>query len=389
MSCSPIVEQKGRRDREKSVCYRERITGTHQLQSISDDELLRRLSEHLQQSRHVEADLVAHIGEVDHRRLFAREACSSMFAFCIEVLRLSEAEAYLRITVARATRKHPMLLAMLGDGRLHLSGIAILAPHLTEDNQENVLARAVHKSKRQIEELAAELAPKPDVASTIRKLPTPPPSPAAQLCPDRVELSAPREVKSAPAALPSSPPVSPRPESLSPERYKIQFTANNELRDKIERLQALMNVDLAAVIEAAVTDKLERIEAKRYGETKNPRKTIEETDTSPRSRYIPAAVRRIVRRRDSDQCRFVDKSGRRCTERRGLEFHHHDPFGRGGDHDPARIRLMCRAHNAYLAEREYGKAVMDKFRRSDGRMSETASPYGSQWYTASGVDSSA
>jgi hypothetical protein len=147
------------------------------------------------------------------------------------------------------------------------------------------------------------------------------------------------------AAPPS--PVSPRPEPLSPERYKVQFTASKELRDKLERLQALMNVDLAAVIEAAVTDKIERIEAKRYGETKNPRKTIEETDTSPRSRYIPVAVRRIVRRRDSDQCRFVDKNGRRCTERRWLGFHHHDPFGRGGDHDPAKISLMCKGHNIW------------------------------------------
>ena len=38
-------------------------------------------------------------------------------------------------------------------------------------------------------------------------------------------------------------------------------------------------MDLAAVIEAAVTEKLERIEAKRYGETKNP--TVENTYTSP------------------------------------------------------------------------------------------------------------
>jgi hypothetical protein len=52
-----------------------------------------------------------------------------------------------------------MLLAMLGDGRLHLSGIAILAPHLTDENRERVLARAEYKSKRQIEELVAELAP--------------------------------------------------------------------------------------------------------------------------------------------------------------------------------------------------------------------------------------
>ena len=55
------------------------MTHTHPLQSLSDDELLRRLSEIIKQSRRVDAELVAHIGEVDDRRLFAREACSSMF----------------------------------------------------------------------------------------------------------------------------------------------------------------------------------------------------------------------------------------------------------------------------------------------------------------------
>src|SRR5262249_31529023 len=104
------------------------------LRSLSDDELLHRLLDLLRQSRRVEADLVAHIGEVDARRLYAREAAPSMFAYCTEVLHLSEAEAYLRITVARAARQHPVLLEMLRDGRLHLSGIAKLVPHLSGEN---------------------------------------------------------------------------------------------------------------------------------------------------------------------------------------------------------------------------------------------------------------
>jgi hypothetical protein len=51
------------------------------LESISklpDDELLRDLSELIQSSRRVDAELIAHIGEVDRRRLYARYA-SSMF----------------------------------------------------------------------------------------------------------------------------------------------------------------------------------------------------------------------------------------------------------------------------------------------------------------------
>ncbi len=339
---------------------------------MADDELLHRLLELTQQSRRVEADLIAHIGEVDHRRLYARDACSSMFSYCVEVLNLSEAESYFRIAVARAARKHPVLLTMLGDGRLHLSGIALLAPHLTDENCENVLARATHKSKRQIEELVAELAPKPDVPSVIRKLPTPPPAPppqVVQLFPDRVEAP----------VRPSPPPPPPPPvvEPLRPERYRVQITASAELRDKLERLQALMGEDLAAVIEAAVTEKLERLEAKRYAITKNPRKTLEETDTdtTPSSRYMPAAVRRVVRKRDGNRCRFVDSKGRRCTECRNLEFHHLDPFGRGGTHDPARIELRCRSHNLYHAEQDYGKDVMDRYRRRGGRVSEPATSY--------------
>ncbi len=130
-----------------------------------------RLSELLSRSRRVEADLVAHIGEVDERRLYAREACSSMFAYATDVLHLSEHEAYERITAARASRRYPLLLEMLRDGRLHLSGIGKLAPHLTEENHGALLARAAHRTKRQIEELLAELSPRPDVPSLIRKLP--------------------------------------------------------------------------------------------------------------------------------------------------------------------------------------------------------------------------
>lgn len=178
------------------------------LRALSDDELLRRLSELLRQSRRIEADLVAHIGEVDERRLYAREAAPSMFAYCTEVLHLSEHEAYLRITVARAAREHPMLLKMLADGRLHLSGIAKLVPHLTQANSDGLLARAVYRSKRKIEELLAELAPRPDAPALIRKLPErhdsdPPQLPAsgsqdrmtALLGPDRAVPAAPAPMR--------------------------------------------------------------------------------------------------------------------------------------------------------------------------------------------------
>src|SRR5262245_28368128 len=147
------------------------------LETLSDDHLLSRLTELLGRSRRIEAELVAHLAEVDARRLYLREACPSMHAYATERLHLSDAEAYLRITVARLSRRFPLVLAMLADGRLHLSGAARLAPHLDDRNSEQVLTRAAHLSKRAIDELIAEIAPQPDAPSLLRRLPASTPSP--------------------------------------------------------------------------------------------------------------------------------------------------------------------------------------------------------------------
>ena len=367
------------------------------LAAVSDDDLLLRLTEILSQSRRVEKDLVAHIAEVDERRLYAREAFPSMFAYCTEALHLSEAEAYLRIAVARATREHPRILTMLGDGRLHLSGIALLAPHLTVENQETLLRRATHRSKREIEELIAELAPREDVPALMRRLPergstretthatpsgmgrcvTPdlvPPAEAPQgLLPVSGSLERTPRVAT-PVVAPATPPSIVQP--LAPGRYKVQFTASAGLHEKLARLRALMRSqvpdgDLGAIIEAAVTEKLERLEARRFAATSHPRKALSRADTSPVSRHIPAPVRRAVRERDGNRCRYVDASGRRCEERHRLEYHHLHPFGVGGDHRPENIRLMCRAHNTYLAGQDYGRQAMARFRRSGRRVGAT------------------
>src|SRR5258708_3524777 len=180
------------------------------------------------------------------------------------------------MAVARASRHHPMVLTMLSDGRLHLTAIGMLAPYLTLENRARLLERATHRSKRQIEELIAEIAPRPDVRATVRKLPerSAPTTtglvvvpnlgerPMLELGPDQafgLRLGPTLELRPdgvggpdrggapmlglghppavAPAFFPSSPSLV---QPLSPGRYKVQFTASAELHHKLERLRALM-----------------------------------------------------------------------------------------------------------------------------------------------------
>ena len=144
-----------------------------------------------------------------------------------------------------------------------------------------------------------------------------------------------------------------------------------EFKDELERLQALVRSsvpdgDLGKVIRLAVSRELKRLEAKRFGKVKKPRKRLGKTDTRAKSRHIPAPVRRFVEKRDGGRCTYSDKHRRRCTKRHLLEFHHVRPFGRGGDHSPEGIVLMCRTHNQLLAEQEYGREKMTRHRLRAG-----------------------
>lgn len=333
------------------------------IRSLSDDEVLRRLCALLKASRRVEAVLVAHIGEVDARKLYAREASPSMFSYCIDRLHLSDHEAYLRITVARASRQYPIALTMLAEGRIHLTAIAKLAPHLTADSAATLLDRATGLSKVEIEQLVASLAPAPEVRSGVRRLPQRPPSSVVEPRSIGPAISAPPLapiLRSPPAAT-----LAPRP--LAPDRYRIQFTADASFCSKLDRLKDLLctsvpSGDVAAIIDRAVTELVGRLEARRFGLTSKPR--VEGPESSrDTSRYIPMDVRREVFARDAGRCRFVGPGGERCPARRRLEFHHVEPFARGGRTTVANVQLMCRTHNAYLAERDFGAAHMDRFRK--------------------------
>ena len=141
------------------------------LTRLTDDDLIASLRSLVSRSNQLEAAIIQHIQEVETRGLHLDRAYSSLFTFCTDALGFAEGAAYNRIEVARAARRIPSMLESLRRGEVHLTGLRLLAPHLTETNHADVLLRARGKSKRAIEEIVADLAPKPPVPDAIRKLP--------------------------------------------------------------------------------------------------------------------------------------------------------------------------------------------------------------------------
>jgi hypothetical protein len=316
--------------------------------------------------------LIAHLAAFAGRKLH-RARGYSLFRYCTEELSLSEHAAFNRMAAARAGRSFPLVLDLLAEGAVNLATVRLLAPHLTRENHERLLAEARGRSKREVQVIVARIAPQADVRASVRKLPAPRPATAgaelitiASMRPSSDEAPAlssatPGVVASVAAGAPAQPTLqttAPRPvvTPLSPERYRIQFTVGKETQDKLRQVQDLLRREIpdgdpGAIFDRALTLLLEDVARKKLAATPKPRPS---RGSTPGSRHVPAAVKRKVWIRDHAQCAFVSPAGRRCRERAFLEFHHVDAYALGGEATVDNISLRCREHNAYEAELLFG-----------------------------------
>ena len=260
------------------------------LERMSDREVVERLGELLREERRLTAAVLMHLGEVEARGLYLPAACPSMFVYCTRVLGMSEDQAFKRIRAARAARRFPVVAMAIEEGRLHLSGVVLVAPHLTDESAEELVAEASGKSRAEIEIVLARRAPRPDV-------------------PERLERVA------EPAVLVPGPPPdagAAKVAPLAPERFALQVTIGEETQKKLMRAQALLrhqvpSGDLAEVLDRALDALLDRVEGRKLGKTRGPRAAKK----SASRRHVPRAVRREVVARDGARCSFVAEDPRR------------------------------------------------------------------------------
>jgi 5-methylcytosine-specific restriction endonuclease McrA len=300
----------------------------------SDDVLLSTARRLIGAERKLTAKLVAYLAEIEDRRLHLLAGYASMFDFCVNGFGLSENEAFRRIAAARLGRRFPVVHSLLASGAVHLTTLELLREHLTDENHEELLESVAGKTKREVEALLATRFPMPDAPSTVRQ--------------------------------------------LSGERFKIEFTASAELRNKLELCRDLMSHanpsrDLAIVIERAVDLLLSDLERTRLKRTKRPRVTPPASSPNSRTK-VTSATRRNVFDRDGLKCSYVAPSGRRCEAHAFLELDHKHPRALGGKSDPENLRVLCRAHNQLAAEQAFGRETMERSRHFGRPKSTPVSP---------------
>jgi 5-methylcytosine-specific restriction endonuclease McrA len=338
--------------------------------ALPDQDLLASLHALAHTEREATAEIVARLAELEIRpKLYASQSFGSLFAYCTKALRLSEDAACSRIEVARVSRRFPQILDRLASGVLTLSAVRVLGRHLTSENCEAVLDRASGRSCREVEALVAELAPRPDLAASVRKLPTLVAAVASATgsAPSAARMPAEPAVGTPPSPALLAPTARPVIRASAPERYRVQFTVGQQTHDKLRRVQALLRREIpdgdpGAIFDRALTLLLDKVEKTKLGATVRPRPSRpirHATDKAARpdgapSRHVPSEVKRAVWQRDGGQCAFVAGTGQRCTEQTFLEFHHIRPYALQGPATVANIFLRCRRHNQYEAELIFG-----------------------------------
>ena len=318
--------------------------------ALSDSALIQQLQQSFARDRTSTALLLADIAEVDARKLYLPAGYSSMHAYCVEGFGLTRDSAYKRIQAARAAREYPELFECVADGRLNLSGVCLLAPHLTPENAADLVSAAAGESKSGIEALIVARFPRSEEMPIVETFTVVDP----QLAPGQV---APPRSSVAPIAA---------------QRFAFKVVLSQDAHDLLTQAQSLLSHqipsgDLSMVFRRVLEIAVKQLEKQKFGATDRPHIPA----ASPNPRYVPRHVKRTVWKRDRGQCTFVSSDGHRCSEKARLEFDHIEPVARGGQATVNGIRLRCRAHNQYAAECAFGTDFM-KSKRAEAEAAKLA-----------------
>ena len=335
------------------------------LSHLSDPALVRDLTALVARDRATTAALLAHLAEVDERKLYLPDAHPSMYSWCVGVLGFSEESAHKRIRVARVARRFPAIFQAIADGSLNLSLVSLLAPYLTLENAAELIQEAGGRTRAEVEELLARRFPRSESLPMVVAISGVPARPGEdQRSPGTVQVSTPlsgchRGGRSGAAS--EGPKVVP----IAEERYELRLSLGKETIEDLRRAQALMSHSVPAgavdqVIALALKSLVRDLERRKFAATSRPRQARRRASDDPR--HIPAALKRAVWERDHGRCTFVSERGTRCPAHSRLEFDHADPVARGGRSTVENLRLRCRAHNQFAAERMFGAGFMKEKR---------------------------
>jgi 5-methylcytosine-specific restriction endonuclease McrA len=257
------------------------------------------------QYKNQEVQLIDRLQEVDAQKVYEHLGVTSLFSYCVEILKLSEDRAYALIRVARKAVEVPELKAAVSQGELSVAAAKRIASVITPENKTEWIERAKELKQRELDRAIAEVAPAAKVIERVKPV-------ASDLFEFRCAISKATEAKA--------------------RRVR-------EVLAQMKRRHLSMAETLEEVFEAFL-EKNDPVRKADRAANRKPRQLVSKPVGT-----IPARVRHEVNRRDGGQCTYVHPQLGRCQNRQWLDLHHIRPRALGGKHGLANLTTLCSAHN--------------------------------------------
>jgi hypothetical protein len=341
---------------------------------LSNESLLRNTQTLVAEERKLTTEILWHLHEIQVRRLYAEKGYASLFEYAVQALGYSEAAAGRRIAAMRLLADLPEIETALQKGEVTLSTLSTVQSYIqrkeepvSKSEKRDLVFALKGKSRRECEKHLVTLDP---VAATPKE----------------------------------------RERVISSTQTEIRFVADDELIEKLQKIKELDGhvqsnpsyLELFHRLADLVLKKLDPLtvkEKRSKPSTSSPTapsslSTSPSTLTAPspasdftppaalnekvaslkpgrseklvhpktlRSRYIPAALKREIWKRDQARCSYRSPDGKQCSSRYALEVDHIQPFALGGYTTLENLRLLCRAHNTYQAVLKLGSQAMQAY----------------------------
>jgi len=236
-----------------------------------------------------------HLQAVERRRLYAARGFSSLFEYCVKELGYAEAIAHRRISSMR-------LLSVLSQAQTFFRNEKI-------SNKKEVLGLLENKTTCQVEKILVSMSTQPVIQERVR--------------------------------------------AISEIQSEVRFTASDELLLNLEKLRGLRahkhpHASILELIGIALKMAVEKLD---------PSERVQKPFPAQKpTRIVNQALKTFIWKRDQSRCTYEDpRTKRRCTSQHALEMDPITPYALGGATTVENLRLLCRAHNLYEAQKIFGK----------------------------------
>lgn len=278
-----------------------------------------------------EADLLDVIIEVRNHKIYRYFECTSIFEYCVKILKLDPGIVYGLTAVAKKIAEVPELKEKIKEGTFNVSTARRITSVLTAENKTEWFEKAESLTQKKLEREVAKVNPKAEVKEK-----------ASYLSSKRVRLELGLDEK----------------EMLKLRR--IQDLESQKRQHSVSLEEVLKVMAEVYLTKHDPVEKAKRAEVRRRDQKSTPYQTCEPKTQTPltlqeinfsarinsRRTRIPSQKLHQVHLRDKGQCQHMNShTHERCRNMRFIEIHHKVPLSRGGGHELQNLITLCSEHH--------------------------------------------